>query len=82
MEYEDDGRLFNFLSGLVCGAAIGAGVALVMAPDSGRKTRKKISRAAEDLRENAQDRWDDIADEVRHKVDDALEGAKKRIPRN
>lgn len=81
MEYEDDGRLFNFLSGLVCGAAIGAGAALLMAPETGRKTRKKLSRAAEDLRDNAHERWDDIADEVREKVDEALEGARGRFPK-
>jgi gas vesicle protein len=79
MEYEDDARAFNFISGLICGAAIGAGVALLMAPESGRKTRKRITRAAEDLREGAADRWDDIADEVRHKVDEALDGARKRF---
>lgn len=79
MEYDDDARLFNFLSGLICGAAIGAGVALIMAPDSGRKTRKRIHRAAEDLRENATDRWEDISDEVRDKVDEALTTARKRF---
>jgi gas vesicle protein len=79
MEYDDDARLFNFLSGLICGAAIGAGVALLMAPDSGRKTRKRIHRAAEDLRDTASDRWDDISDEVRDKVDEALSTARKRF---
>ncbi len=79
MEYEQDARTFNFVTGLICGAAIGAGVALLMAPESGKRTRKKITRAAEDLRENATDRWEDIADEVREKVDEALDGAKKRF---
>jgi gas vesicle protein len=80
MEYDDDARLFNFISGLICGAAIGAGVAILMAPESGKKTRRRISRAAEDLRENAGDRWDDLADEVRERVDEALAGAKKKFP--
>ncbi len=79
MEYEQDARTFNFVTGLICGAAIGAGVALLMAPESGKRTRKKITRAAEDLRENATDRWEDIADEVREKVDEELDGAKKRF---
>lgn len=79
MEYDQDARTFNFLTGLICGAAIGAGVALLMAPESGKRTRKKLTRAAEDLRENANDRWEDIADEVREKVDEALDGAKKRF---
>ncbi len=79
MEYDDDARLFNFLSGLICGAAIGAGVALLMAPDSGRKTRKRIHRAADDLRDTATDRWEDITEEVRDKVDEALTTARKRF---
>lgn len=79
MEYDDDARLFNFLTGLVCGAAIGAGVALVMAPESGKKTRRKIHRAAEDFRENTTDRWEEIAEEVRDRMDEALATARKRI---
>ncbi len=79
MEYDDDARLFNFLSVLICGAAIGAGVALLMAPDSGRKTRKRIHRAADDLRDTATDRWEDITEEVRDKVDEALTTARKRF---
>lgn len=79
MEYDDDARLFNFVSGLVLGAALGAGVALLMAPDSGRKTRKRIHRAAGDLRETATDRWEDISDEVRDRVDEALSTARKRF---
>ncbi len=79
MEYDDDARLFNFVSGLICGAAIGAGVALLMAPDSGKKTRRRIHRAAEDLRDTASDRWDDISEEVREKVDEALSTARKRF---
>jgi gas vesicle protein len=79
MEYDDDARLFNFLSGLICGAAIGAGVALLMAPDSGKKTRKRIHRAADDLRDTATDRWEDITEEVRDKVDEALTTARKRF---
>lgn len=79
MEYNDDARLFNFVSGLVCGAAIGAGLALLMAPDSGRKTRRRLGRAAEDLREDASDRWDELSDEVRDRVDEALSGARKRF---
>ncbi len=80
MEYDDDGRIFNFVSGLICGAAIGAGVALLLAPEPGKKTRKRIGRAAEDLREDATERWDVLADEVRDRVDEALSGARKRLP--
>ena len=79
MGYDDEARLFNFLAGVVCGALIGAGVALALAPDSGRKTRRRLQRAAGDLRETAADRWEEIAEDVRGKVEEALEGAKNRL---
>lgn len=78
MEYDDSGYL-NFVAGMVCGAVIGAGVALLMAPDTGKKTRKRIGRAADDLRESASDRWDEIADDVRDRVEEALATAKKKV---
>jgi gas vesicle protein len=79
MDHEEDTHVTSFLSGLICGAAIGAAVALLMAPDSGRKTRKRIHRAAEDLRETATDRWDEVADDVRDRVEEVLDGARKRM---
>jgi gas vesicle protein len=78
MRYEDGGQ-FNFVAGMVFGALIGAGAALLMAPDSGKKTRKRLGRAADDLKESAADRWDEIADDVKDKVDEALATAKKRV---
>lgn len=78
MEY-DDARTFNFLTGLVCGAAIGAGIALVLAPDSGKKTRKRLHRAAGDLRETASDRWDELADEMKDRVEEVMQGARSRF---
>ncbi len=43
----------NTLLALVTGAAIGAGIGLLYAPDSGEKTRKKLKKDAQD----AQDRF-------------------------
>lgn len=71
----------GFVSGLLLGAVIGAGVALLAAPDTGRATRKRLRRAAVGLRTDAADRWDELADDVKEKVDSALKGARKRITR-
>ncbi|MEX0856250.1 MAG: YtxH domain-containing protein [Gemmatimonadota bacterium] len=79
MEHEDDPQIVGFLTGLICGAAIGAGVALLLAPQPGRKTRKRIHRAASDLKETAGDRWDEVSDDVRDRVDEALQVARKRF---
>lgn len=79
MSLEDEQGAFNFFAGLVCGLTIGAGFALMLAPDSGKKTRKRLHRAAGDLRENATDRWEEIADQVRDRVEEALQGTKGKF---
>ena len=80
MEYDNETQVFNFISGLFLGAVIGAGIALLAAPQSGRRTRRKIRSAATDLKHTASDRWDELADDVKEKVDDAIQGARKRFP--
>ena len=79
MEYDYEAQVFNFVSGLVLGAFLGAGIALLTAPESGQRTRRRIRRAAGDIRENASDRWEDLADDVKGRVDDAFHGARKRF---
>jgi gas vesicle protein len=79
MEYDHETQVVNFISGLLLGAVIGAGVALLAAPQSGRRTRRRIKKTAVGIRDQAGDRWDDIADEVKGKVDDAIDVARKRV---
>jgi gas vesicle protein len=57
------------------GALVGAGVALLFAPRSGRETRADISRRAR----AAQDRVRDVAEGVSEQVVDKFEGARSRI---
>ena len=79
MAYDDGTKFSSFLAGLVLGVAVGAGVALVLAPETGQRTRRRLKRVAGDLKETAVDRWDDLADEVRGRVDEVLEGARSRL---
>ncbi len=79
MEYDHETQVINFISGLLLGAVIGAGVTLLAAPQSGRRTRRRIKKTALTFRDSATDRWDDLADDVKGKVDDAIEGARKRF---
>jgi hypothetical protein len=72
-------QLVGFVAGLLLGAAIGATAALLSAPQSGRRTRKRLGRTARELKKNTGDRFDDVAEEVRNRVDDALQGARKRL---
>ena len=79
MDYDQDRQVINFISGLLLGAIIGAGVAYLTAPQTGKKTRKRIRRAADDFRGSATDRLDDLADEVKGKVDEVIKGARKSL---
>jgi gas vesicle protein len=75
MYYDEESGALNFVAGMLLGAVIGASMALLTAPQSGRKTRKRLVRAVSSARENAVDRWDDLSDEVQ----DAVRAGKKRI---
>ena len=79
MEYDHEAQVINFISGLLLGAVIGASVALLTAPQSGRRTRHRIKRRAVGIREEAHDRFDALADDMKGKVDDAIEGARQRF---
>ena len=72
-------KLVGFVAGLLLGAAIGATAALLSAPQSGRRTRRKLGRAAVEIRQSTGDRWDDVSEDVRNRVDEALKGARKRL---
>jgi hypothetical protein len=63
----DDRRgLLQFASGLVLGAILGAGGALLAAPRSGAQTRAQIARRSRRLGVRARDAWDDLGEEFRH----------------
>jgi gas vesicle protein len=79
VEYDREAQVLNFVAGLALGAVIGAGIALLIAPDSGRRTRRRLRRATDDLKETAGDRWEELADDVKGRVDDAVKGARKRF---
>jgi gas vesicle protein len=47
--------LWTFLIGLLAGSLVGAGAMLLLAPQSGRKTRSQIQQKSTDLREQTAD---------------------------
>jgi gas vesicle protein len=53
--------VFLFLGGLLLGSVIGAGAMLLMAPQSGKKTRKQIQRKGQKVRKQT-------AKTVKHQV--------------
>ena len=69
MYYDEEWRALSFVAGLTLGMALGAGVALLMAPQSGRRTRRQLAKAVASARDTAEDRFGEMADEVRSAVD-------------
>ncbi len=63
----------TFGAGLLIGALVGAGIALLVAPSSGEETRRMISRRARRLAEDARDRYE----EARHRLHRAHERRRK-----
>lgn len=76
MDSEQERQALSFVSGLLLGAMIGAGVAFLTSPRSGKRTRHRIRRATSGLRESAADRLDDLAAELKGKVDETIRGAR------
>jgi gas vesicle protein len=65
MTHDDDGHAKPFAAGLLIGALLGAGVALLFAPQSGSDTRRMIRKRAKKLAAGAEDRFDDVKDRIR-----------------
>lgn len=63
LEWGDAGL---FGAGIAVGVLIGAGAALLFAPQSGPETREGIVRGTRDLSYRATDAWDDLREELRH----------------
>ncbi len=79
MDYDQEGHSVTFVAGFLLGAMVGAGIALLAAPEAGMRTRKRIRRVAGGLRDSAGDHWEDLAADVKDRVDDAVRGARKRF---
>lgn len=75
-----------FITGVVLGAALGAGVALLLAPRSGRSTRRRLASRGRNLGRRGRDAWHDLSDEFREmrrrRKETAREGDADASPSN
>ncbi|MFW5886332.1 MAG: YtxH domain-containing protein [Bacteroidota bacterium] len=62
----------NALIGFLAGAAAGAVVGILYAPDKGYKTRKKIKKQAINATEDLSDSVNDTVEDLRDYVDDVV----------
>lgn len=59
----------NFLLGVLAGAAVGAIIGVLMAPDKGTETRKKVMKKGEDYTEALKDKFDDLVSSMTDKFE-------------
>ncbi len=90
---ERRGSTGSFIAGMLVGAAIGAGFALLQAPQSGHQTRQQIKHTADEVRgqaetvmttarTHAKEAAEDVsrhASEIRSEAQSAVEDAKRNI---
>lgn len=60
--------LFAFLAGAAAGAVVG----LLMAPESGELTRDKLGRQADDILSDLEDQWDVGFQRIKELTDNAI----------
>jgi gas vesicle protein len=77
MYYEENKSHLHFVSGLLIGAVIGAGVALLAAPASGQRTRRQMIRGVASVKDQAGAQVDEWADDLRR----ALRRSRRRRAR-
>ncbi len=69
------GTVFTFLTG----AAIGAGLALLFAPQTGEETRKKIKDISDKLADDAKDNYEKITREAQKAIDSVKTTSDKAV---
>ena len=76
----------KIIGALLLGAAIGVAVGILLAPDKGSETRKKIADDASDLANDAEEEIKEVIDALKKKVSEmestlskGLDAAKKMV---
>lgn len=77
MAYEEQDRALTFATGFVLGGLVGAGVALLAAPQSGRRTRRKLRHTAEDIGAQAEEKLEHLAEDAQWYADQARRVAER-----
>lgn len=79
MYYEDQSRRFNLASGLLSGAVLGAGIALLLLPD--RPRARRIGRAAAGVGRRAARRAGELREELGDTLHDTVRAGRRRLKR-
>jgi gas vesicle protein len=63
------------LLGVAIGVAAGAAMGVLLAPDSGENTRRKISDRSQDLVGNVKGKWNHLVEGFSNRIEDVKEDA-------
>ena len=77
-EYEGGRMMKGLLTGLLIGGLIGAAIMLFVAPDSGKKTLRKLQKKTMKLREHTLDTVEDAMKQARHRAGKVSKGVRKQ----
>lgn len=69
----------SFLTGVLLGAAIGAGIALLFAPGSGKETRRLVRKKAKALTREAGEGYLSVRDQTRKAIREKKEALRARL---
>ena len=69
MYYRDESHTAYFLGGMAIGLLLGAGIAMLTAPQNGRRTRRRLKNAVGGAVGSVGERWEDLGDELKAAVD-------------
>ena len=61
---------------LIIGALAGAAAGVLLAPDKGKNTRKKVKKSMDDLSKKAKDSMDDLSKKAKDSMEDLSKKAK------
>tara|TARA_R110000787_G_scaffold43372_1_gene106414 strand:+ start:23010 stop:23372 length:363 start_codon:yes stop_codon:yes gene_type:complete len=69
----------KFLTGIVIGAIVGAAAGILLAPESGEETRKKIAHKTSELKEDLEAKLKDVSEKIKNLENEALTGFKEKF---
>lgn len=78
---EGSSGLLGFAAGLLVGLIVGAGVAILAAPERGDVVRRRIRRRVQDLGDDARHRIDDLTDQAGHEFTRHRRRLQRRLKR-